>query len=159
MCWVLCLPPSAPALWRSRDEPGGGGDGGSAERGGQVTRMYRVTARRGRGGCQEVRAPRTCPAVRMRREPAPQGKPFPAPPPAPFGGGGAKPGTGGRAGATGRGRGRGRLLRVPALLKGAAPSGGGDIQAGLGLAACSFYRWKTAVPSWRRPVSGQRARK
>lgn len=40
-----------------------------------MTRMYRVTARRGRGECQEVRAPRTCPAVRMRRPPAPQGKP------------------------------------------------------------------------------------
>lgn len=39
-----------------------------------MTRMYRVTTRRGRGECQEVRAPRTCPAVRMRRTPAPQGK-------------------------------------------------------------------------------------
>lgn len=75
-------PPHLP-LWRSRDEPGGGDGGGSSnssnssggsERGGQVTRMYRVTARRGRGECQEVRAPRTCPAVRMRRAPAPQGK-------------------------------------------------------------------------------------
>lgn len=40
-----------------------------------MTRMYRVTARRGRVECQEVRAPRTCPAVRMRRARAPQGKP------------------------------------------------------------------------------------
>lgn len=47
-----------------------------------MTRMYRVTARRGKGECQEVRAPRTCPAVRMRRAPAPQGKPsLPSPPP------------------------------------------------------------------------------
>lgn len=35
--------------------------------------MYRVTAK-GEGECQEVRAPRTCPAVRMRRATAAQGK-------------------------------------------------------------------------------------
>lgn len=35
--------------------------------------MFRVTPK-GEGGCQEVRAPRTCPAVRMRRPAAAQGK-------------------------------------------------------------------------------------
>lgn len=64
-------PPHLP-LWRSRGEPGDGGDG-SLERGGQETRMFRVTAK-GEGECQEVRAPRTCPAVRMRRPAAAQGK-------------------------------------------------------------------------------------
>lgn len=64
-------PPHLP-LWRSREEPGDGGDG-SLERGGQETRMFRVTAK-GEGECQEVRAPRTCPAVRMRRAAAVQGK-------------------------------------------------------------------------------------
>lgn len=96
-----------------------------------MTRMYRVTARRGRGECQEVRAPRTCPALRMRQEPAPQGRSFSAPSsPAPPEGGGARKETGGRAGLR-RGRGRGNLLRAPALLKGAAPSGGDDIWVGL----------------------------
>lgn len=99
-------PPHLP-LWRSREEPGDGGDGG-LERGGQETRMFRVTAK-GEGECQEVRAPRTCPAVRMRRPAAAQGKAstgvLSALLPPPRERGGARPETGGPARAARKGKG------------------------------------------------------
>lgn len=87
-----------------------------------MTRMYRVTARRGRGECQEVRAPRTCPAVRMRRAPAPQGKssaflPRPSSP-APPEGGGASPETGGQALEGGEEGGAATASAPPPPLKG-----------------------------------------
>lgn len=86
-----------------------------------MTRMYRVTTRRGRGECQEVRAPRTCPAVRMRRTPAPQGKSLayllrPSSPPLPKGRG--ESGDRWSAGAACCGRRRGHPLHPPAYLKG-----------------------------------------
>lgn len=128
-----------------------------------MTRMYRVTARRGRGECQEVRAPRTCPAVRMRRAPAPQGKssaflPRPSSP-APPEGGGARPGTGGPAREGGEQGGAATASAPPALLKGAARPRGDGIWVGPSLAAFSFYRRKTEVQRSAVAASGQRARK
>lgn len=86
-----------------------------------MTRMYRVTARRGRRECQEVRAPRTCPAVRMRRAPAPQGKssaflPRPSSP-APPEGGVARPETGGPAPEGGQEGGAATASAPPPSLK------------------------------------------
>lgn len=111
-------PPHLP-LWRSREEPGDGGYGG-LEWGGQETRMCRVTEK-GEGECQEVRAPRTCPAVRMRRAAAAQGKAstiLSALLPHPQERGGARPETGGQArGADSQGA-RSRRARPRPPLKG-----------------------------------------
>jgi hypothetical protein len=88
-----------------------------------------------------VRAPRTCPAVRMRHAPAPQGKPSallrPLLSPAPPERGGARPKTGGPA--AGRARGRGHFVLSPALLKGTAP----PHRDSFWVVRVSLCRWKT----------------
>lgn len=124
-----------------------------------MTRMYRVTARRGRGECQEVRAPRTCPAVRMRQAPAPQGKssalllrPLVL---RPSGKGRGRAGDRWSRGRRAESKGAGHPSAPPPSLKGQHLRA----ERASRWVGVSLYQWETEVQKWRRPASGQRARK